>query len=613
MSKRVAERELTDRNWDQEDEEEENGGSSFSGFSGFKGFQPAQTSTPFSFGTRSLTNGKAETQKSETSNIPKLDQSPKLVQSPKTNGKDTGTADKKESNTGVGKEDSVKKEKQAQYVQNLKNLNESVLSWIKQHVEKNPYCILTPIFSDYDKHLKEIEKEAEVSGKKVETDVKTSFQSKGKDSPAQSVPSVNSSSFMDKFKPPSGSWTCDICLVSNPGDKVKCLACETPKPGSSKPEEKPSSGFKIGANAFGSSSSFKFNTNGSTTSSASPATFSFGSGTSSSSNCTSGTNKFSFGTVTTAQSTGNFSFGSSTNSKPFTFQTSSTSADTKSDSADVKPAFSFGTTTTTAENKTLSFGSSTTTAGTTSVFGGTKSSPSGKSFSFGSTTTSTADPKTFSFGLAKPAEKSDKEDSASVTANSSEEKNTGDSESKKADTGSVTSTGFFGFNFKPGNNLFGNSGTSSNTSGFSFGVNSSAQPSSTTNTNEEEEYVPPPVESVEVKEEGALYTIKCKMFYQKYGAWEERGLGFLHLKKSNEKLQLLVRTDTALGNILLNISIPATMPVKRQGKNNVSLFAVPNPPIKGIDESKPVPWLIRVKTGQDADQLVEKIDELRKE
>jgi hypothetical protein len=36
---------------------------------------------------------------------------------------------------------------------------------------------------------------------------------------------------MAKFKPSAGNWSCDVCMVSNPGDKTKCLACETPKPG----------------------------------------------------------------------------------------------------------------------------------------------------------------------------------------------------------------------------------------------------------------------------------------------------------------------------------------------------------------------------------------------
>ncbi|KAA0708957.1 Nuclear pore complex protein [Triplophysa tibetana] len=37
--------------------------------------------------------------------------------------------------------------------------------------------------------------------------------------------------FGDTFKKPEGSWDCDLCLVHNNTQDVKCVACETPKPG----------------------------------------------------------------------------------------------------------------------------------------------------------------------------------------------------------------------------------------------------------------------------------------------------------------------------------------------------------------------------------------------
>jgi len=39
----------------------------------------------------------------------------------------------------------------------------SVLEWIKQHLEKNPYCILSPIFKDYDTHLNKLEQDKDKS------------------------------------------------------------------------------------------------------------------------------------------------------------------------------------------------------------------------------------------------------------------------------------------------------------------------------------------------------------------------------------------------------------------------------------------------------------------
>lgn len=107
--------------------------SSFSGFGGFS-FKPTQTSTPFSANVKSFTNGKPE--KPSLSSVTEVN----------------GTPEKK----GVEKKKENDSE-QATYMSSLRSLNESVLAWIKQHVEKNPYCILTPIFTDYEKHIKTIE------------------------------------------------------------------------------------------------------------------------------------------------------------------------------------------------------------------------------------------------------------------------------------------------------------------------------------------------------------------------------------------------------------------------------------------------------------------------
>ena len=67
----------------------------------------------------------------------------------------SGSEKSKTASNGVGKTDGAVRTK---YLHQLKCLNEGVTKWIKQHVDKNPYCILTPIFKDYEKHLAEIEK-----------------------------------------------------------------------------------------------------------------------------------------------------------------------------------------------------------------------------------------------------------------------------------------------------------------------------------------------------------------------------------------------------------------------------------------------------------------------
>lgn len=126
--------------------------------------------------------------------------------------------------------------------------------------------------------------------------------------------------------------------------------------------------------------------------------------------------------------------------------------------------------------------------------------------------------------------------------------------------------------------------------------------------------MPPKPESVEIQEEDAFYTIRCKLFYMLNNEWKERGVGQLYLKPCpGDKTQLLVRSDTTLGNILLNISLTKSIPTSLQGKSNVSLSCVPNPPIDSKQKDvKPVCMLIRVKTADDAKQLLKQLEDNKK-
>ncbi|NXA98172.1 NU153 protein, partial [Melanocharis versteri] len=45
------------------------------------------------------------------------------------------------------------------------------------------------------------------------------------------VPTAGTLGFEDKFKPAPNTWDCDTCLVQNRPEATKCVACETPKPG----------------------------------------------------------------------------------------------------------------------------------------------------------------------------------------------------------------------------------------------------------------------------------------------------------------------------------------------------------------------------------------------
>ncbi|NWI84854.1 NUP50 protein, partial [Pitta sordida] len=174
--------------------------------------------------------------------------------------------------------------------------------------------------------------------------------------------------------------------------------------------------------------------------------------------------------------------------------------------------------------------------------------------------------------------------------------------------GSLGSGTLSSFSFAPGSSgLFGkeaNQGKSVTAASTSL---SEAQPESGSADDrggEEEEEEPPKVVVNEIKEDDAFYSKKCKLFYKKDNEFKEKGVGTLHLKPAgNEKTQLLVRADTNLGNILLNVLIPPKMPCTRTGKNNVLIVCVPNPPIDEKNPAVPVTMLIRVKTSEDADEL----------
>jgi len=70
---------------------------------------------------------------------------------------------------------------------------------------------------------------------------------------------------------------------------------------------------------------------------------------------------------------------------------------------------------------------------------------------------------------------------------------------------------------------------------------------------------------------------------------------------------------TFTGNILLNISLTKSIPTSLQGKTNVSLSCVPNPPIESNQQDvRPIGMLIRVKTADDAKELLKQLDENKK-
>ncbi|KAK7793527.1 hypothetical protein R5R35_010592 [Gryllus longicercus] len=127
----------------------------------------------------------------------------------------------------------------------------------------------------------------------------------------------------------------------------------------------------------------------------------------------------------------------------------------------------------------------------------------------------------------------------------------------------------------------------------------------------DESDVPPKVEFKQVVEDGAIYSRRCKVFVKTDANYHDHGVGMLFLKpvESGKKTQLIVRADTSLGNLLLNTLLSADMTMQRMGNNNVMLICLPTPEFK---TDKPLPVLLRVKTSEDADELLQKLKEFKK-
>ena len=66
-------------------------------------------------------------------------------------------------------------------------LNVQVSAWINTHIEKNPYVFLSPVFKDYEKHIKGIEEKFKNTST-PKSEITTESTTKEKDVPAASKP-----------------------------------------------------------------------------------------------------------------------------------------------------------------------------------------------------------------------------------------------------------------------------------------------------------------------------------------------------------------------------------------------------------------------------------------
>lgn len=75
-----------------------------------------------------------------------------------------------------------------------------------------------------------------------------------KEAVKKNTPKTQKPSLAEMFKPKAGSWSCDGCLIQNVGDKLRCVACNTLKPGVKPEDVKEEKKTSTGGVQFGSQS-----------------------------------------------------------------------------------------------------------------------------------------------------------------------------------------------------------------------------------------------------------------------------------------------------------------------------------------------------------------------
>lgn len=263
------------------------------------------------------------------------------------------------------------------------------------------------------------------------------------------------------------------------------------------------------------------------------------------------------GTITSAATSTSFKFGG---------QPPKTDAPPKPNEKGAIPKFSFGTVNSTTDSKSSS----------NSIFGNVGVKPAQNDSKL----------STFSF---KPTQ-------TTIEASSSKSSIFSNASSTSGESSAPSSVTGFSFSAaKP----------------FTFGSNvTAAPPAEPKDKDEADEDEPPKVEFTPVVEDDSVYSKRCKVFVKHDGNYADRGIGTLYLKSVKDKdvTQLIVRADTNLGNILLNFILNESIPAQRLGKNNVMMVCIPTPDA----DPKPTSILLRVKTGEEADELLSTINKYKK-
>lgn len=126
---------------------------------------------------------------------------------------------------------------------------------------------------------------------------------------------------------------------------------------------------------------------------------------------------------------------------------------------------------------------------------------------------------------------------------------------------------------------------------------------------DEDEDQPPIVNFTPIKENDAIFESKSKLYYLKDGKYEEHGIGQLYLKPINEKkIQLIMRSDNALGTIMVNTLLNESVNFTKRNAKNVQLICVLD---SKAENPKPQTVLFKFKDAKITDSFENELTKLK--
>lgn len=134
------------------------------------------------------------------------------------------------------KSDCEKSSTEDGYLANIKKLNECLMDWLNKCVQKNPSCVLTPIFRDYEKHFESLKSSPEEKSNESKSNDVSSFKfnftpnnnTQSGTSPLQKANNFNNTISSSSSSTATSSWLSSSAISkSNVFSNLSSNAAET--------------------------------------------------------------------------------------------------------------------------------------------------------------------------------------------------------------------------------------------------------------------------------------------------------------------------------------------------------------------------------------------------